>query len=144
MNNDKIIENMIVFARKIISQDRDKEKEISTFLYENPFPNQNQFIAFLNEKEMNADEVYEILLKFASKYARLIHGGLSNKMEITEKDVDPDNLAKGIEVELEHTEDEDIARKIALDHLAEAPGTDATGYYDALDEMEKTLEDEYE
>jgi hypothetical protein len=49
----------------------------------------------------------------------------------------PEQEAMGIEVEYEHTSDWDIARKIAWDHLAEFDT-----YYDALDEMEKRLEEE--
>lgn len=41
-------------------------------------------------------------------------------------------LRKGIEVEKEHTQDERLAREIALDHLWELPD-----YYDKLSKMEK-------
>lgn len=41
-------------------------------------------------------------------------------------------LAKGIKVEQEHTEDMALAREIALDHLAEFPD-----YYDRLKKAEK-------
>ena len=40
-------------------------------------------------------------------------------------------LSKGIKVELEHTSDEDVAKEIALDHLAEYPD-----YYDRLEQVE--------
>ena len=43
-------------------------------------------------------------------------------------------IADGIKVELEHTDDIDLAKKIVLDHLVESPE-----YYDALEEMEKKL-----
>lgn len=35
--------------------------------------------------------------------------------------IDPKELEMGIEVEKEHTDDEELAKKIALDHLAEDP-----------------------
>jgi hypothetical protein len=41
-------------------------------------------------------------------------------------------LAKGIRVELEHTNHKDVAREIALDHLGEEPD-----YYDRLEQAEK-------
>lgn len=41
-------------------------------------------------------------------------------------------LKLGIQVELEHTTDENIAREIALDHLLEMPD-----YYTKLHKMEK-------
>jgi len=46
-------------------------------------------------------------------------GGLADRLGITESDVDPEQLRLGIQTELEHTSDPDIAKEIALDHLAE-------------------------
>jgi hypothetical protein len=49
------------------------------------------------------------------------------------------DVEKGLKVELEHTEDEEIARQIAIDHLAEDPD-----YYEKLEKVEKksfSLED---
>lgn len=60
--------------------------------------------------------------------------GLSAEAGIGPPDVDPFQLGKGIRVEMEHTSDEAVAAKIALDHLAEFPD-----YYDALERMEKQL-----
>jgi len=57
--------------------------------------------------------------------------GLADKKEFKETDANPDELAKGKEVEKEHTKDENIATKIALDHLAEIPD-----YYSRLKKME--------
>jgi hypothetical protein len=39
----------------------------------------------------------------------------------TTKEIDAEQLKIGIEVELEHTDDEKVAEKIARDHLAEDP-----------------------
>lgn len=61
--------------------------------------------------------------------------GLADKKGITEMDVDPKELEMGIKVEMEHTEDPVIAKKIALDHLAEIPD-----YYTRLLKMEKEAE----
>ena len=54
---------------------------------------------------------------------------------MTIKDFDPEAIKKGIKIELEHTKDKDVAKIIAMDHLAEHPK-----YYDALEKMEKELE----
>lgn len=48
------------------------------------------------------------------------------------KDFNPTQLQKGIEHEMEHTNDPKIAKEIAMDHLAEDPN-----YYDDLEKMEK-------
>ena len=58
--------------------------------------------------------------------------GLADRKKFTEADVDPNELAMGIKVEMEHTINPDVAKKIALDHLAEIPD-----YYTRLAKMEK-------
>lgn len=49
-----------------------------------------------------------------------------------DSDFDPEELALGIEVEQEHTQDADLAKEIAKDHLSELPD-----YYSRLLRMEK-------
>lgn len=48
-----------------------------------------------------------------------------------------EQLKKGIEVEMEHTDDPEEAKKIAMDHLSEDPQ-----YYSKLDEVEEEGSDE--
>ena len=48
-----------------------------------------------------------------------------------DREFDPKQLAKGIKVEMEHTDSEDMAREITKDHLVENPK-----YYDYLEDME--------
>ena len=55
---------------------------------------------------------------------------LSKKYGISINDLG-DQLAKGIEVEKEHTTDPMVAAEIALDHLNELPD-----YYDRLEKVE--------
>jgi len=49
---------------------------------------------------------------------------------------DAEQLRKGTEVELEHTNDPEIGKEIAKDHLAEWNGKP---YYDYLEEMENKM-----
>jgi len=67
----------------------------------------------------------------SKKYNRLI-GGLADKKY--PKDFDQNQLQKGVKIESEHTNDEEIAEEIAMDHLSEDPK-----YYDHLIEMEKKV-----
>jgi hypothetical protein len=69
------------------------------------------------------------LLKIADK----IPGGLSDK---SKKHFDPKQLEMGQKVEMEHTNNLEIAKEITRDHLIEFPE-----YYTALDKMEKELKD---
>lgn len=54
-----------------------------------------------------------------SEYRDRLPGGIGDKT--TPEDVDPEQLRKGIEVEMEHTTDRMLATEIALDHLTEDP-----------------------
>lgn len=47
--------------------------------------------------------------------------GVAARIGFTEKDADPNELARGIRVEMEHTGSQDTAKIIALDHLSEDP-----------------------
>jgi len=63
------------------------------------------------------------------KKSSLIPGGNADGMHPS--DFDPLQLAKGIKVEMEHTDDVDLAQEIAMDHLMEFDD-----YYDRLEVME--------
>jgi len=60
-------------------------------------------------------------------------GGLADKG--APKNVDPKQVAKGLKVEQEHTDDPAIAREIVYDHL-----TEDSKYYDKLEKMEAEAE----
>ncbi len=60
-----------------------------------------------------------------------IMDGFAEEKGFTKKDADPNQLEKGIKIELEHTKSKELAAHIALDHLAEFPD-----YYDRLEKME--------
>ena len=57
-------------------------------------------------------------------------GGLADKKK--PEDYDQAELQKGIKVELEHVDDEKLAKEIAMDHLAEDPK-----YYTNLEKVHK-------
>lgn len=72
-------------------------------------------------------KAYEVVLDVLKKE------GLS-KNDPDEK-FDPEQLAMGIKVEVEHGKSKEMAKEIAKDHLSEFPN-----YYTALAKMEKGLE----
>lgn len=59
------------------------------------------------------------------------NAGRFNKSGKKESDFDPKQIAMGIKVEMEHTTNKDIAKRVALDHLAEI-----SDYYTRLKKME--------
>lgn len=54
-----------------------------------------------------------------------------------DSDFDPEQLAKGVKVEMEHTDDPEVAKEIAKDHIL----YDGSIYYDALEKMEAGLQE---
>ncbi len=67
-------------------------------------------------------------IRAAGLAADQIPGGIGDAMN--PDDFDQDALRKGIQVEMEHTNDESVAREIAMDHLTEDPA-----YYDKLEKV---------
>lgn len=61
-----------------------------------------------------------------------VNAGYANERGFTVEDADPDELAMGIKVEMEHTSNKVIAERIALDHLSEIKD-----YYTRLKKMEE-------
>lgn len=59
-----------------------------------------------------------------------IKGGMADNK--SPKNYDPEQLAMGIKVEMEHTNDKKLAQEIAQDHLEEDPK-----YYSKLKKVEK-------
>lgn len=69
-------------------------------------------------------------------------------MSVKNYNMDPDQLKRGIEVEMEHTDDQAVAEKIAMDHLKEDPEyyskLDSVGLEEANPGIDPTWEDEPE
>lgn len=61
-----------------------------------------------------------------------IKKGRAYEKGFTDKDADAKELEMGIKVEMEHTDNKDISKRIALDHL-----TECVDYYTRLAKMEK-------
>lgn len=57
---------------------------------------------------------------------------LKGDIDKSSKKYDQKELKMGIKIEMEHTEDAEVAKKIAMDHLDEIPD-----YYTRLTKMEK-------
>jgi len=117
------------FYRKISSDNL--ENDVIDFFKDNPNPSDSDLHKWAEGKGYNVHDVETTIYTLATKYVNILVGGEANKKKVTEKDVDSKELAMGIEVEKEHTSDEDTAKEVALDHLAEIPD-----YYTKLKKME--------
>jgi hypothetical protein len=108
--------------------------DVIFFLNTNPNPDDDDLHVWAEEQGYDVHEVETEIYKLATKFVSFLLGGKSNDEGINEEDVDPEQLEMGIEVEYEHTPDEDVAKKIALDHLSEYDT-----YYTLLKELENKM-----
>lgn len=101
---------------------------IVVFLAENPRATDEQVHQWARDNGIAPERVEENI------YALL--GGMMRKMfkaaSTPDSEFDPDQLARGIEVEKEHTDNEYVAKIIAKTHLLECKT-----YYTGLDKVEK-------
>jgi hypothetical protein len=81
-------------------------------------------------------EIYAYASLWAiNELAQVNPGGRAEAKGVKPSDFDPKEIAKGIKVEMEHTKDKALAKKIVVDHLAEN-----SKYYEALAKMESEFE----
>ena len=103
---------MKILKNKLKKHEGLTESRLSEFL--------TREVEAINESVEDADFVEDFLNK-----------GRAKEKVFTEKDADPKELAIGIKVEMEHTSNKEIAKRISLDHLAEIKD-----YYTRLKKME--------
>ena len=70
--------------------------------------------------------------KVSDEFTEQLSGGMADGKKPSE--FDKEQLAAGLMVEMEHTDDPKLALEIAMDHLDEFPD-----YYEELDKMEAKL-----
>jgi hypothetical protein len=86
--------------------------------------------------ELNAEMLRRMENLNSIKWQDKLHGGLGD--ELTPYDFTPEQMRRGIAVEMEHTDDKRVAAEITLDHMAEF----GPAYYDELAKMESKLKRE--
>lgn len=123
-----ILDRINGYIVEAVSEAAAKER-IMEFLADNPKPDDGDVHALSDELGIDTHVfeayIYSILGSF-------LGAGRAKEKGYTEKDAPADELKKGIKVEMEHTTDPVIAKRIALDHLAEI-----SDYYTRLLKMEK-------
>jgi len=113
----------------LLEQDRgesDIHAEIIKWIVKNPKATLEDATSFAKELGIELQELeHHIFMVLSSILAEGRSKGKDTKH-------DPKELEMGIKVEMEHTTDPTISRKIAMDHLVEIPD-----YYTRLAKMEK-------
>lgn len=119
------------FKKYITEQKMDLRDNLMEFFKKNPNPPDEKVHALADtlgiEHDIMEAEIYSILSSFLAN-------GRFNETGKIEAEFPEDELEKGIEVEMEHTNCKKMAKRITLDHLAEFPT-----YYTALLKMEDEL-----
>jgi len=105
---------------------------VADFLSASPNPSDDDFHEWAEGEGVDKHEAEAAAYRLATCFAEFLLGGKANEEGVTENDVDPDELSMGINVEKEHTPNVAVAKRIALDHLAEIDD-----YYTRLAEMEE-------
>jgi len=127
------------------------QQKIVDFFRKNPDPTEMEVHNFAEEIGIECDEL-------KTKIYKLLSDMINDKKEITppvelaeeeesviggkadgkpDEKYDAEQLRKGIKIESEHTDDSNIAKEIAKDHLEEDPL-----YYNKLENMEKSFNKE--
>jgi hypothetical protein len=119
------------FDAKDAAKKDDIETAVLEFFKKNPNPEDDAFHTFAEELGVEPDELEDIAYEAATKWTSIALQGRANEKGFAEADADPKELAAGVKVEMEHTSDKEIAKRIALDHLSELPN-----YYTLLKKME--------
>jgi len=114
--------------------------EVAKFFKENPNPKDEVFHKWAEGKKYDVPSVEASAYKLATICTSFLLGGRANEKKLKAKDVDKDELAMGIKVEMEHTTDKRMAERITLDHLAEAPKDAPLKYYTGLKLLERMIE----
>ena len=108
----------------------DTRKKIMEFFKENPNPPDEEGVhKFAEELGINTHKFEEYIYSVLGSF---FAAGYAYERKFTEKDADPRELKMGIKVEMEHTTDPLISKRITLDHLSELPD-----YYTRLAKMEE-------
>lgn len=123
---------MIRTFREFMTEGSKKDEEIYSaimdFFADNPSPPDKDIHALAEKLGIDAHKfeayIYSIL-------GSVLGTGEAKKKKFTEKDADEKELAMGTKIEMEHTKNKAVAKRIALDHLAELPD-----YYTRLTKME--------
>lgn len=123
------IENRISNYLKEEKGDEEIQKKIMALLKDQSSPADDVIHAFAEKEGINTHKfeayIYDILGSF-------LGAGRAKEKGFEEKDADPKELEMGIKVEMEHTTNPLISKRISLDHLSEIPD-----YYTRLLKMEK-------
>lgn len=102
------------------------------FFRDNPNPADSAFHSWAKSEKIEPDVAEAAAYRLATLFTTFFFSGRAAEKKFTEADADEAELSMGIAVEMEHTKCGIMAKRIALDHLAEI-----SDYYTRLKVMEE-------
>lgn len=115
-------------AEEVLGSHDDLKDAIVDFLAKNPRPSDDEVHALAKKHSADPDDLEEVIYELLASLLK----GVGKSKKVPDEKFNLEELKKGIEVEMEHTNDPYVAKIIAKDHLAEIPD-----YYTRLLKMEK-------
>jgi hypothetical protein len=100
------------------AKERDLTSLVNEFFKANTEPNDDLLHAFAEENKVSPHDLETAIYKTLSDH---LTGKAFKHGQDPDEDFDAEQLAAGIKVEHEHTDNEDIAKAIAKSHLSENP-----------------------
>ena len=114
-------------------------KRVAEYLKDNHAPSDADFHGWAEDEGVDKHAAEAAAYRLAALACDFLFHGRADDKGISDEDVDETELAMGVEVEMEHTSNPVMSKRIALDHLAETRGAPLQ-YYTALKLMEKFIE----
>ena len=128
--------NDLIKKIKAVGSD-ELQSKLLKFFKSNPYPKDDKVHAFAKQLGIEPDDLETAIYRLLTDFVK----GVGRHINIPDSKFDPKQLAMGIKVEHEHTDNPAIAKEISKDHLSEISGLDGKpGYYTLLEKMEKGAE----
>lgn len=118
------------------SQSKEEQAALELLSNKKPLEDESGVHKTADKEKINKHKFEETIYKLAQDF---FSAGKFNESGKSEDDFDPKEIARGVDIEMEHTTNPLIAKRIALDHIAESW---PVSYYDKLEKMEKEIEKE--
>jgi hypothetical protein len=112
---------------------------VADYLNVNMPKNDAEFHQWAESQGFDVPKAEFAAYQLARLFVQFMYGGRAAEKGLTKKDVDAKELKAGIEIEHEHTSNDEEAERISLDHEAEFPKDAPLKYYVALPLMEKLM-----
>ena len=136
---ERIAERLVTAQNDAFELDK-QTMAVAEFFKKNPNPKDKDFHKWAEGEGYDVPEVESSAYKLATICTSFLFGGRANEKKVTAKDVDEKELVMGRKVEMEHTTDVDMAERIGIDHLAEAPVDAPLKYYTGLKLLERMID----